>query len=278
MPKQSLRQNFAGVITGASSGIGKALAVELAEKYKAKLILNARSQVALSETANLVRQSGGQCEIVVGDLADSQVAIEVVQKCLEKFGSIDLLVNNAGLSKTGSTFALTPEDWRKVFAVNFFAPLESIYQAVPYMIKNGSGKIVNISSVAGKIAIPGSVCYAASKFALTGMSEGIAAELASKNIDVITVCPGWVRSDFFEKNKFMEDHNPTKIAKENNWQGWLMRNVLSISNESCARSIITSLEAGGSHEIVLTIPGVVAVGINTFMPGLLGKLAAKVKT
>jgi short-subunit dehydrogenase len=277
MSEQQLGRNFAGVITGASSGIGKALAVLLAQKYKAHLVLSGRNEPALSETADLVLQYGGQAELVIGDIGDNEVAALVVKQCLERFGAVDLLVNNAGLSKSGRVLSLTPDDWREVFAVNFFAPLRTIYEALPYMLKTGSGKIVNISSVAGKIAFPGSVCYAASKFALTGMSEGMAVELIRKNIDVITVCPGWVRSEFFAKNKLPDSHNPTKIAEQNNWQGWLMRNVLSISSESCAKSILHAIEKGGSQEIVLTAPGRILVGLNSILPGLTRKIAVRIK-
>jgi short-subunit dehydrogenase len=277
MKKQSLKPNLSGIVTGASSGIGSAIAIELAKKYKARLILNARSESSLSETAKLVEQAGGTAICVIGDIAKDNLAAKLVDKCVESYGSIDLLVNNAGFAKPGKLTSLKLEDWQKVFAVNFFAPLESIYQALPHMLKAGGGKIVNIASVAGKIAFPGSVCYAASKFALTGMSEGMAAELAHKNIDTITVCPGWVRSEFFSKNNMSDDNNPTKIADQESWKGWLMRNVLSISSESCAQETINALEKGGSQEIILTMPGIVAERVNAFCPNFLNKIVASVR-
>jgi len=272
-----LKENFAGIITGASSGIGKALAISLAEKYNARLVLNARTDAALSETASLVNEKGGQAVVVPGDLSDGEFAVQAVKECVERFGAVDLLVNNAGLTRPGSLLLLSPSDWQMVMAVNFFAPLQAIYKALPHMIKAGGGKIVNISSVAGKIAFPGSVCYAASKFALTAMSEGMAAELAYKNIDVITVCPGWVRTEFFTKNKINDSNNPTKIARQSSWQGWLMRNVLSISSESCAAHIVRALEKGGSQEIILTAPGVLAVQLNAMFPRMMAKIAARVR-
>lgn len=251
MKQHGLKSNLSGIVTGASSGIGSAIAVMLAERYKARLILNARSKTDLDQTAKLVEQAGGTAICVIGDIAKDNLAAKIVDKCIESYGSIDLLVNNAGFAKPGKLTSLTLEDWQNVFAVNFFAPLESIYQALPHMLKAGGGKIVNIASVAGKIAFPGSVCYSASKFALTGMSEGMAAELANKNIDVITVCPGWVRSEFFAKNKMNDDNNPTKIADKANWKGWLMRNVLSISSESCAAATISALEKAAAKKLFL---------------------------
>ncbi len=277
MKQRGLKSNLSGIVTGASSGIGSAIAILLAEKFKARLILNARSESSLSETAKLVEKAGGTAICLSGDIAKDNLAARIVDKCLECYGSIDLLVNNAGFAKPGKVTSLTLEDWQNVFAVNFFAPLESIYQALPHMLKAGGGKIVNIASVAGKIAFPGSVCYSASKFALTGMSEGMAAELVNKNIDVITVCPGWVRSEFFSKNKMSDDNNPTKIADQASWQGWLMRNFLSISSKSCAQKTISALEKGGSQEIILTMPGIIAERVNAFCPNVLNKIAASVR-
>ncbi len=272
-----LNNNLTGIVTGASSGIGSALAIILAKKYRAKLILNARTEASLRQTALLVEQAGGEAICMVGDIAQNNLAATIVDKCLESYGSIDLLVNNAGFAKPGKITAISYEDWQSVFAVNFFAPLKSTYQALPHMIKAGKGKIVNIASIAGKISFPGSVCYSASKFALTGMSEGMAAELASENIDIITVCPGWVRSDFFSKAQLTDDNNPTKIADETNAKGWLMRNFLSITSESCAQDTIGALEKGGSQEIILTIPGIIAERMNALCPHLLPKIVARVR-
>ncbi len=274
---KKLKENSTGIVTGASSGIGSAIAISLAKKYKAKLILNARNEASLQKTAKLVEEAGGTAICLIGDIAKDNLAAKIVDKCLESYGSIDLLVNNAGFAKAGKITSLSVEDWQLVFAVNFFAPLQSIYQSLPHMLKSGGGKIVNIASVAGKVAFPGSVCYAASKFALTGMSEGMAAELANRNIDVITVCPGWVRSEFFSNNKMSDGNNPTKIADQSGWKGWIMRNVLSISSESCAIETIRALEKGGSQEIILTAPGIIAERVNAIFPNSVTRLTAMVR-
>jgi short-subunit dehydrogenase len=270
---EPLKKGLTTIITGASSGIGKALAILLAEKYQAKLVLTARTLSALEETKLAVEKHGGEVVLVTGDIAESHIQEQIVQTCIDRFGRIDLLVNNAGFAKPGKLIDLTPDDWQKVFAVNFFAPLNTIYMVLPHFIEKGIGRIVNISSVAGKVAFPGSVCYAASKFALTGMSEGMAAELANKNIDVITVCPGWVRTEFFEKNHMSDKKNPTMIAQKNDFFGWMMRNVLSISSEDTANEILRSLEKGGSAELVLTAPGVTAERIAALFPSLMAELS-----
>lgn len=253
--KLSVKSGTTAVITGASSGIGKALAVKLARDYAARLVINARGEKELAATAKLVNDSGGEAVCVVGDVADEQITQQLIDTCMSKYNAVDILVNNAGLTRSGPIASLTPDDWRYVFAVNFFAGLNLIYAALPHMSSQGSGKIVNIASVAGKVAFPGTVCYASSKFALVGLSQGLAAEYASQGIDVITVCPGWVRTEFFSKNNTADD--PTAVAQKNDMQGWLMRNILSISSEQAADEITLAMNQGGSKEIVLTAPGVV---------------------
>lgn len=252
---RSLKKNFPGIITGASTGIGRALAVRLAERHKAKLVLTARSTDDLEKTKSMVEAKGGQAVCVVGDIASADIQNEIVERCLAEFGGIDLLVNNAGLARPGLVKDLSPEVWRQVFEVNFFAALQCTYLALPHFVKQNYGKIVNVSSVAGKIAFAGSVCYSASKFAMTAMSEGMAAEFSSSNIDVLTVCPGWVRTEFFEKNNVIDQKNPTLIAAKNDLQGFLMRHVLSISAKESADEIERALAKGGSHELIMTYPG-----------------------
>jgi NAD(P)-dependent dehydrogenase (short-subunit alcohol dehydrogenase family) len=271
-----LKKGLAGVVTGASTGIGRALAVLLAKQLKARLVLNARGAETLNEAADEVRAAGGQAIVVIGDIGQRDLAESLPARCLEEFGSLDIIVNNAGLAKPGPVESLTPDDWHRVFQVNFFAPLYLTYAALPHFREKGFGKIVNVASVAGKVAFPGSVCYAASKFALTGMSEGLAAELGRQGIDVITVCPGWVRSEFFTKNDVRDQKNPTLIAQQNSPAGWLMKYCLSISSEQCAREISNACRKGGGREIVLTGPGVLVERLAGVFPSLMQTLIARV--
>ncbi len=278
MSNQELKTGFAGVITGASTGIGKALAVLLADRLKARLIINARTAEALAETKELIEKAGGQAVIVAGDVASDGTAVSLVERCMQEFGDIDLLVNNAGLAKPGSVMKLTPQDWERVFAVNFFAPLHATYAALPHFVASKKGKVVNISSIAGKVAFPGSVCYGASKFALTGMSEGMAAELHNQGVDFITVCPGWVRTEFFAKNAIMGSKNPTLIAEKNDLRGILMKHALSISSEQAANSILKALQKGGGHEIVLTAAGVAMERFNALFPSVVSGMFKGIPT
>ncbi|CAN5491113.1 SDR family oxidoreductase [soil metagenome] len=267
-----IKQNTRVIITGASTGIGRGLALLLAEKYKAHLVLTARSVGDLTSAAEQVKALGGEAEIVVGDIAAEGMIEAVVEKCLTTYGGIDIIVNNAGMAIPGKFENLTMADWRRLFEVNFFTPLALTYAALPHLKKSQSAKIVNVASVAGKIAFPGSVSYCASKFALTGLSEGLAAELGSA-IDVLTVCPGWVRTEFFEKNAVAGQKNPTIIAERKDLSGALMKHVLSISTKQCASDIERALAKGGSHELILTLPGQFAERLHGMAPGLMRFIA-----
>jgi short-subunit dehydrogenase len=276
--KYGLDQQVTAIITGASTGIGRALAVQLGRRFRGRVVLNARQEGLLNQTAEMVRQAGGTAIVVPGDVGDKELHKKLAETCLSEFGTIDLLVNNAGLARPGAIDKLTPEDWEFVFKVNFFGSLYAIYEVLPQFKKQGKGKIVNVASVAGKVSFPGSVCYAASKFAMTGMSEGMAAEFSQQNIDVITVCPGWVRTEFFTNNKVMDGRNPTMLAERKDLKGWIMRNMLSISSEETAADIIKACQKGGAHEIILTGPGVMVERVNALFPRLMQSLAAKIPT
>ena len=271
--KGKLPEGLRAVITGASTGIGRALALQLAGQYKAQLVVNARGADDLEKAAAEIRALGGKATCVIGDVSSDDVCAQLINACRTEYGGIDLLVNNAGLARSGPMDGIDINDWRYVFEVNFFAALNLSYKVLADFEKQGHGKIVNIASVAGKIAFPGSVCYAASKFALTGLSEGMAAEFAGK-VDVITVCPGWVRTEFFKRNKTSED--PSAIAEQQDLKGWLMRNMLSISSEQVSEDIVKALLKGGSHEMVLTAPGVVAERMSGIFPELTHYLSSLV--
>ncbi len=263
--KSAMQKGLRAIITGASTGIGRALALQLASDYQARLVINARGEADLQACGKKIEAAGGKVVLVQGDVSDAEVCKKLVESSINEFGGVDLLINNAGLARSGPMSGLTLADWRYVFEVNFFACLNLIYGVLPAYEQQGYGKIVNIASVAGKVAFPGSICYAASKFALTGLSEGMAAELAGK-VDTITVCPGWVRTEFFKRNKTAED--PSAIACQKGLRGWLMKNVLSISSEQAANDVIKALKKGGSHELVLTAPGIIVERMSGYFPEL----------
>lgn len=272
----TLSKGIAGIITGASNGIGQALAVKLAKDYQGQIVINARNEELLLNTKAKIEEYGGKAIAVVGDISNKGMAQKLAKTCLDEFGRIDFLVNNAGFARSGPVRELDVQDWRDVFEVNFFSALECMYSVLPQMIEQKSGKIVNVSSVAGKVAFSGSVCYSASKFALTGLSEGLAAELKRYGIDVITVCPGWVRTNFFKANNLSDHKNPTLIAERKDPLGFMMKNLLSISSEQAADEIVGAMKHKGSKEIILTGPGVAMERIKALSPDLAFTLASLV--
>lgn len=283
----SIKTNARFIITGASSGIGRALALKLAKKYRARLVLCARSEGDLAATKKQIEDDyAGRATIVKADLAlsrdggDDDIQKRLVEIAQNEYGGLDGIVNNAGMGSPGAFTALSIKDWRRLFEVNFFGALKLIQYALPAMdaTEGSARKIVNISSVAGKVAIPGSVSYCASKFALTALSEGIAAELHSKGVDVLTVCPGWVRTEFFEKNHVPDIKNPTLMAQGNDVKGFLMKNILSISTEQCVNDIMHALDAGGSKELIQTLPGKVVERLHGVAPNLVRRLVRMVPT
>jgi Short-chain dehydrogenases of various substrate specificities len=265
------------IITGASTGIGRGLALALANIYKAKMVITARSNKDLESLKEEIEKRGGQAVIVAGDITDSGMTARLVESCIKEFGSLNLLVNNAGMAIPGAFSTLSEEDWRRVFEVNFFSTLTLTQQALPHLKAADLAKIVNISSVAGKVSFPGSISYCSSKFAMTALSEGLAAELHRDNIQVITVCPGWVRTEFFDKNAVPHEKNPTEIAKQNDLSGLLMKHVLSISTQDCVKSILGALESGKSKELILTLPGKFAERLHGTAPGVMHYLAKNIK-
>ncbi len=273
--KVSLPKNPKVIVTGASTGIGRGLALHLARFYKANLVLTARSQKDLESCAEEVKKFGGEAKILAGDITDPNTLEQLVTMCTTAYGGIDLLINNAGMAVPGKFETLKVEDWRRVFEVNFFSALQLTYAALPHLKSSSRGKIVNISSVAGKVSFPGSVCYCSSKFALTALSNGLAAELAPSNIDVITVCPGLVRTEFFEKNKSPNSRNPNVIAEQKDLRGFLMRNVISISTEDCVKEIVQALNKNHSQELILTIPGKFIERLNGLAPNVVSHLSRR---
>jgi short-subunit dehydrogenase len=186
------------IVTGASSGIGRQLALDFADR-RAKLALVARRGDRLGEVAAECRRRGTEVEALVGDLADPGFATSVVEATLTRLGRLDILVNNAGVPKHKHVYDVTPDDVEHTVRVNFLAPAYLILAALAPMLRQGEGTIVNISSAAGRIPPPREAVYAASKYALTGFSEGLALDLAGSNIHPAVVHVGPIDTEIWEK-------------------------------------------------------------------------------
>lgn len=190
------------LITGASAGIGAALAKMLAEQHPGvRLVLAARRFDQLEAIATQCRQAGAEVLILPVDMSQTEQVKELAQKVLAHYGRVDAVVNNAGYGQMGPVELIADEAALRQFQVNFFAPITLLRSIIPAMREQGSGRIINISSVAGRLAFPLGGVYSASKFALEALSDALRMELEPFNIQVSLIEPGPVRTEFFDVAK-----------------------------------------------------------------------------
>ena len=195
------------IITGASSGIGRETARELAGRG-ANIILAARHRQRLEAVAADIAPLRGRCLVVPTDVTDRLATEALVRRTMEEFGGVDILVNNAGVGLFAPIAGGSLENARRLFDVNFWGAIHCIQAVVPYMRSQRRGHIVNVSSVAGRIAPPYMGIYSATKFALTAVSDALRNELAGSSIGVSTVFPGLTESSF-QDNMLREVDVPT---------------------------------------------------------------------
>jgi len=179
-----------GVITGGSRGIGAAIARTLAAEGLTTVICG-RDREKLNNTAEAIRNKGGQCEPAMCDVTSLAEVQALASRVQSTFGRIDVLVNNAGVGAFSAPLhELPPEDWERVLNTNLRGVFYAIRSFAPLMIASGGGDIINISSIAGKNALPNGAAYAASKWGLNGLSYSVAEELREHRIRVSVICPG----------------------------------------------------------------------------------------
>ena len=195
MSNQTLLQKIA-LVTGGGSGIGAAIATRLSG-MGATTIVTGRTRSRLEEIASRIRSSGGQCEALPGDVTDGSSVASLAARIQQTFARLDILVNNAGAGGFGGPLHTMPtEKWDTIMNTNLRGVFYTLRAFVPLMISSGGGHIINISSIAGKNALPNSAAYAASKWGLNGLSYSVAEELRGHNIRVSVICPGSTHTDF----------------------------------------------------------------------------------
>ncbi len=181
-------------ITGASRGIGKACALALASAG-CKVVLAARDLAKLEEAAAAVREKGGEAHVVQLDLTTPDQIAQAFAEAVSKAGPIHILVNNAAITKDGLALRMKRQDFESVLQVNLSGAFSCIQQVLSLMVKERWGRIVNISSVVAQAGNPGQVNYVSSKAGLIGLTKSLAHELASRNITVNAVAPGFIETD-----------------------------------------------------------------------------------
>jgi len=186
------------LVTGASSGIGRVTAAAFARR-EATVVAVARREALLQELVAECRRTGGIVDHLAGDLGERAFAERVVDETVARHGRLDVLVNNAAVSKHKQVYHLSADEAEAVMRVNFLASLWSTLAAIPYMLRQGGGTIVNVSSFAAKVAPPREAIYAASKAAMNAWSEGLWNDLAGSNIHVAIVTPGPIDTEIWLK-------------------------------------------------------------------------------
>lgn len=183
------------IVTGASRGIGRAIAVQLGQ-HGGKIVVNYQGREdAARETARLIEEVGGQAIVEQADVGQSKEAERLVEAALAAFGRIDVLVNNAGITRDGLLLRMKDEDFEAVLETNLKGAFYMIRQTARSMMKQRYGRIINITSVSGVIGNAGQVNYASAKAGMIGLTKSVAKELAPRNITVNAVAPGYIETD-----------------------------------------------------------------------------------
>ena len=277
MLAQALRRrdhyDFAGksvVITGGSRGLGLVIARELADEG-ARLTLVARDADELERAADDIRTRQPFADVLTsaGDVRRRYEAERAIAQAVERYGRVDVLINNAGIIQVGPLDHMKLADYEDAMNTHFWGPLYMAVAALPHMRRQGEGRIVNVSSIGGRIAVPHLVPYSASKFALVGLSDGLRAELARENIVVTTVCPGLMRTGS-PVNAMFKGQRPQEYA-------WFAISdslpLASIDARRAARQIINACRRGDA-ELVITLQAKMAILARTLAPELFGDIMA----
>jgi short-subunit dehydrogenase len=236
--------NSRAIVTGASSGIGRAIAVELA-RQGADVVIGARRQERLEQLATEVRRLGRRAEIVAGDVTDALVRQALLDCAQQQLGGLDILVNNAGVAALGRFEDANPDRLQQIFEVDFFSLVELTRAALPLLKCGRRPLVVNVGSILGHVAIPHLSEYCAAKFAVRGFSEALRAELHGSGVGVLVVSPATVETEIWER--MLEETAPT---------AW--RAPRGLTPEAVAAATARAIRRGGRE----VFPGLEAKAFN----------------
>ena len=248
------------VITGATSGIGKALA-DVFGKEGAKVVISGRQFETLHSNAEVMTRSGSEVFVVPADVSKEEDCKRLVAETIKKYGKIDVLINNAGISMRALFSEVEIDVIRQLMDVNFWGAVYATKFALPYLLKE-KGSVVGISSIAGKKGLPGRSGYSASKFALEGFLETLRTENLKKSLHVLVACPGFTASGIRTKS----------LSKDGTAQGESPRDEKNMmSAEEVAQRIYKAVK-NRKRDLVLTPEGRLSVFLNKFFPSWMDKV------
>lgn len=259
MSKRKIKGSRA-IVTGASSGIGREIALELARRG-AQVVVVARREERLRQLVEQITADGGRAEMVAGDITDPSLRQRALYAAHSRFGGLDILVNNAGIGAMGLFEKADPERIRSLMEVNFFSLAEMIRLALPALKQGNRPIIVNVSSILGHRGTPHSSEYSASKFAVQGFSEAIRAEFTGHGIDVLVVSPGTTETEFFDS-----------VIQRTDEPSWPQHTPVTAAY--VARKTVSAI-ARGKHEIIPYGWGRVLCWLNRLSPRFMDYLMSR---
>lgn len=249
------------LVTGSSRGLGFLLAREFAAEG-CRVVLCARDERELERAKADLEQQGAEVFARRCDVAYREQVDELIAATIERFGHVDILVNNAGIIQVGPVTAMGVEDYENALGVMFWGVLYPTLAVLPGMQERGSGRIVNITSIGGKVSVPHLLPYNAAKFAAVGLSEGLCAELARYGISVTTVVPGLMRTGS-HLNALFKGKQATEF---NLFAPLASLPLISIDAERAARQIVAATKRGDA-ELIISLPAHLMVRFHGMFPG-----------
>lgn len=250
------------LITGGARGLGLTLARQLADMH-AKIVICAREEDDLRKAGDDLSYYTSNFLAIPCDVTDQEQVRSMMKEVREKMGTVDILINNAGIIQVGPMEQMKKEDYEQAMNVHYWGPFHTTSEALKYMFEKGEGRIVNIVSIGGKLSFPHLLPYNASKYALSGFSEGLAAELGQYNIRVTTVYPGLMRTGS-PRNIDVKGSHEDEYA-------WFKTSdslpLLTISADKAARKIIRAMRLG-KNTLTLTMPAKLGKIVSEAAPDL----------
>ncbi|WP_163863041.1 SDR family oxidoreductase [Myxococcus eversor] len=253
------------VVTGASMGIGEELSVALAARG-ANLVLAARSEDALQRVKQRCQAAGGKAIAVATDVGDPEACRRMVDRAVEAFGGVDVLVNNAGISMDARFEDITDLTiFERLMRINYLGAVYCTHHALPYL-KARRGLLVAVSSLTGKTGVPTRSGYAASKHAMNGFFDSLRVELMGTGVDVTVVCPGFVATNV-RANALGKDGKPLQVSAHDETEG-------NMDVGTCVSIILKAMDQR-EREVVMTTKGKVGQYLKLFTPGFLDRIVFK---